>query len=305
VIKCFSWTHFFKQTTIEKYFRMGDQKTTSSQLSWELTDIEQRLGLRGGRFTSTNGILTFAIAAALTVVFYLILGNIPANLLADMLLYRGPIPYFIVFFSFWSLAILFVKNRKLYLQRKTLPMRITPDDHSFVLTSATVDIVRERIFLLVDDPRHFLLFNRIMTALASLKNLGQIADIENILRSQADRDESSVHTSYATIMGFVWAIPVLGFIGTVLGLSVAIGGFGSVLESASEPAQIVDALKVVTAGLGTAFETTLEGLVAALCIQLLITRQKRKEEEFLDECSEYCTRNIVGKLRFLPYEVKG
>ncbi len=108
-------------------------------------------------------------------------------------------------------------------------MRITPDDHSFVLTSATVDIVRERIFLLVDDPRHFLLFNRIMTALASLKNLGQIADIENILRSQADRDESAVHTSYATIMGFVWAIPVLGFIGTVLGLSVAIGGFLSLV----------------------------------------------------------------------------
>ena len=281
---------------------MNKSRSKSDRISWELDDIEQRIGMTGGRFTSTNGLFTFSLGAALTIFFYLMIKFVPENMLSDMLLYRGPIPYFIVLFSFWSLAILFAKKAKLDLQRRTLLMRITPDDASFALTSASVDTVKETIFSFVDDPRHFLLFNRIMIALASLKNLGQIADVENILRSQADRDESAVQTSYSAITGFVWAIPVLGFIGTVLGLSVAIGGFGDVLESVSEPAQIVAALKVVTAGLGTAFETTLEGLVAALCIQLLITRQKRKEEEFLDDCSEYCTRNIVGRLRFLPYE---
>lgn len=39
-----------------------------------------------------------------------------------------------------------------------------------------------------------------------------------------------METSYALVQGFVWAIPVLGFIGTVVGLSQAIGGFTAVLQ---------------------------------------------------------------------------
>ena len=41
-----------------------------------------------------------------------------------------------------------------------------------------------------------------------------------------------METSYSVINAFVWAIPVLGFIGTVLGLSQAIGQFGGVLQGA-------------------------------------------------------------------------
>jgi len=61
-------------------------------------------------------------------------------------------------------------------------------------------------------------------------------------------------------------------------------------------------LQIVTGGLAVAFETTLIGLVAAVMIQLLLTALKRKEELFLDECSEYCHRHIVSKLRTIPVE---
>ena len=141
---------------------------------------------------------------------------------------------------------------------------------------------------------------RLELAKEELKRLGSLT--EQVASTQAERDEASVQTSFATVTGFVWSIPVLGFIGTVVGLSIAIGGFAEVLNAASDTSQIVNALKGVTGGLGTAFDTTLEGLVAALIIQLFITRQRRKEEEFLDACSEYCTRHIVGKLRILPFE---
>jgi len=277
-------------------------KKEKDSICWELEDIEQRLGFHGARFTSTNGVFTFTAAALITAVAYFVIWLIPYDPLKKMLIFGGVIPYVIVFFSCWSIAILIVKSQKLKMQLKTLKASITPDDPNYVLTSATADTMKERIYSLVDEPHHFILFNRIMIALASLKNLGQVADIESILRSQAERDESSVHTSFATVTGFVWSIPVLGFIGTVMGLSVAIGGFANVLNAVSDTSQIVVALKGVTGGLGTAFETTLEGLIAALLIQLLITRQRRREEEFLDECANYCTRNIVGTLRILPYE---
>jgi biopolymer transport protein ExbB/TolQ len=135
-----------------------------------------------------------------------------------------------------------------------------------------------------------------------LRNLGQVTDVDEILRSQAEQDESTMQTSYSLLQAFIWAIPVLGFIGTVLGLSEAIGAFGEVLGGASDVSQLASALRGVTAGLSTAFETTLQALVAALFIQLILTLLRKSEEEFLDSCAEYCTRNVVGKLRVMPFE---
>lgn len=271
-------------------------------LSWVRHDPEQRIGFRGGRHTRVNNLLSFLIGGLLTIGFYVVLIPFNGTRLAAMFTQRGATPYLIVMFSCWSLTILFLKSRKLAFQRRALQQHVVPESHEFVLSSTTVDQVIQRIYQAVDDPKHFLLFNRIVVALSNLRNLGRVADVDDILCSQAEHEESAMETSYSVVQGFVWAIPVLGFIGTVVGLSSAIGGFGDVLSSANELSELSAALRVVTSGLNTAFETTLEALVAALVIHLLLTFLKKSEEEFMDECSDYCVRNIVGKLRVMPYE---
>jgi len=242
------------------------------------------------------------MALAGTVLFYLAIIPLHGNWAGQTFTERGPTPYAIVFFSFWSLAILLLKWRKLAMQRQALRFDVVPAEHDFVLSAHTVDQVEDRILATVDDPRRFVLYNRIMIALSNLKNLGRVTDVDEILHSQGEYDESTMETSYALVKGFIWAIPVLGFIGTVLGLSEAIGGFGAVLQASTDMSQIVDALKVVTGGLATAFETTLQALVAALGIQMLLTFLAKAEEEFLDNCSEYCLRKVVNRLRVMPYE---
>lgn len=269
-------------------------------LSWSRKDIEQRLCFRGGRFTTVNNSLAGVLGTAATVVFYALLLLVPNHPFALSFTQRGICPYFTIWLTFWSLAILFLKWRKLRLQRRALQFGVVPPQHDFVLSAANVDVVTSNIYATVDDPKHFVLFNRIMIALANLRNLGRVSDLDEILGSQAEQDESVMHTSYSILAAFVWAIPVLGFIGTVLGLSEAIGGFSEVLGGASDISQLTGALRGVTSGLATAFETTLQALVAALVIQLMLTALKKSEEEFLDSCGEYCMRNIVGKLRIVP-----
>ena len=170
----------------------------------------------------------------------------------------------------------------------------------FVLSPLTADEIIDRLYSISDDPAHFLLLNRIKRSLSNLKNIGRVADIDDILRSQAENDQNYTVSSYTLLQGFVWAIPVFGFIGTVLGLSSAIGGFGDVLASGAELGMLRDALQGVTGGLATAFETTLIGLVAAVMIQLALTLLRKAEEDFLDACDEYCHRYIVSRLRVLP-----
>lgn len=275
--------------------------TLDVPLSWSKRDIEQRIGFRGGRHTRVNGLVSFLAAIVLAVGFYAALVPIHGTHFANMFVQRGWVQYAIVFLTAWSLTILVLKWRKLALQRRALAFQILPPSAEFVLSSLTVDQVLRRMFEITDDPKHFLLFNRIAIALSNLRNLGRVTDIDDILRSQADNDASSLETSYSLVHGFVWAIPVLGFIGTVVGLSRAIGGFSGALTDNKNFESLSGALREVTSGLGTAFETTLVALIAALIVQLLITFMKKSEEEFLDQCSDYCLRNVVGRLRIMPF----
>lgn len=277
------------------------------ELHWEAQDFERKLGFRGAKYTGANPFLTFGIGALLAVAFYVALAPFADTAAGQMFFARRTraIPAAIVCLSGWSLAILFVKWRKLRLQMKALDFSMAPEHPGFVLSPLTADEIIERLHDICDDPRRFLLLNRIERSLSNLKNIGRVADVDDILRSQAENDENYTESTYTLVHGFVWAVPVFGFIGTVLGLSAAIGGFGEVLAGGAEIARLREALQSVTGGLATAFETTLIGLVAAVTIQLLLTGLKKREEDFLDACNEYCHLHIVSKLRTIPVEEEG
>ena len=170
-------------------------------------------------------------------------------------------------------------------------------DAGFALTPDTAPRVLERLYAVVDNPKHFLLFARIELALANLKNLRRISDLDEVLRAQAENEENSMESSYTNVKGFIWAIPVLGFIGTVLGLSSAFNEFRTLMAGSSDMNQIKEGLKGVTTGLSIAFETTMVSLAAALILQMLVNAVKKGEEDFLDECKDYSLRHIVTKLR--------
>ena len=275
-------------------------------LAWSQSDVENRFGFKGGRHTGVNHAFAFIIAILLTAIAYaltvFILQRLPfANTVAAMIL-RPSNQYTMVpatLFFFGGAAVLFLKNRKLKFQQRALSLSAVPADPEFVLTEATAATVLARIHSLVDHPRHFVLLNRIDRALSNLKNIGQVNDVSAILRAQAENDEDQVASSYTLLNGLVWAIPVLGFIGTVQGLSMAIGQFTQTLQASGDISLIRSSLQGVTAGLATAFETTLIALVFALILQLWITFQQKREMSFLDECNDYCHSHVVSKLRLI------
>jgi biopolymer transport protein ExbB/TolQ len=273
-------------------------------LSWTEQDIENRWGLfKGGRFTSVNKLFSFLLALMVAGVF----------LTAAVLLYNGgdnnsilhrlaeffarPNNRYATFpatlFFFWGVVIVLLKMPKLRLQRRALDLAAVPQNRDFALNEATARTVLERMRSLVDDTRHFILLNRIDRALSNLHNIGGVSDVSTILKSQADNDENQIASSYAVINAMIWAIPVLGFVGTVLGLSLAMGKF----NLSGDASRIQDSLAPVVAGLSTAFETTLVGLVFALMLHLLSDLMQQKETDFLDECNDYCHAHVVSKLR--------
>jgi biopolymer transport protein ExbB/TolQ len=276
------------------------------RFSWYRDDFEAKLGIRGGKFTRVSHLTWFLAATAITVGFYAILSPFPQAYIAQVFTQRGPFQYMEVFFAFWALLIVMAKWTKVRSQRKALEFKdLVPADLDFVLSPATVGQVTARLRQECDDPSRFILFARIEQALSNLKNMGQVGDLSNVLQSQASNDEDVMESSYSMIRGLIWAIPVMGFIGTVRGLGMAIGSFGGVLTDASDISQLRPALQGVTAGLSTKFDTTYVALVATLVIQLLLVMVRKGEEEMMDECKSYCQRNLVARVKLTPFDRMG
>lgn len=277
-------------------------KAPRLKLNWSRTDIEQRFGFHGGRFTTANSLFTFLLALLIAGSFYAALifwlrGLPKAKSFCDIFLERGVPTYFIVVFFCWSLAILFSKWMKLRGQRAALFIKPVPVDPDFVLNRDTAREVLLALRSNVDDTGHYVLLNRVDRAISNLQNIGRIGDVAEILRSQAEYDENQLASSYTLVNGFLWATPVFGFVGTVLGLSEAVRGFGGTLQGAADLSVLKGSLQTVTGGLGVAFETTLVALVCALATQLLISAMQMRESRFLDECNDYCHAHIISKLK--------
>lgn len=270
-------------------------------LNWGSEDIEQRVGVRGGKYTDVNLGLSLMVAGALAVLLFAVLRMLPepwqASRVVQMALERGWTPYAMLFLALWAMVTLWVKWRKLAFQRRAMGVEVIPRENDFALTRETAPEALRRLRGLVDNPARFMLFNRIERALQNLRNVGNVSDVSEMLRAQAENDESAVESSYALLEGVVWSIPVLGFIGTVTGLSGAIGRFGKVLGADADLGSLRDSLTLVTDNLGVAFDTTFLALVLALAVQMALTLLKKKEYAFLDECRDYSHENIISRLR--------
>lgn len=101
-------------------------------------------------------------------------------------------------------------------------------------------------------------------------NARQLADD---LREVSARDADAAHDSLQLVRIIVWAIPMLGFLGTVVGITQTLGGLDFTDGQAA-----VDRLK---SGLYVAFDTTAIGLVLSVVAIFLQFPVERAEQQLL------------------------
>lgn len=210
----------------------------------------------------------------------------------------GRIPIPITILSIWCLAFLAIKALKIRAQRASLSVHFVPADSAFVLTDATADAVIDAINRSADQPMRFLFLARCQNVLRMMRNLGRVSDVDDAFASRADQDDLGTDSGYTILRGFIWAIPVLGFIGTVVGLTQAMGQFGEALKAAGTDIDgITQQLTKVLGGLDTAFVTTAEALIAVIVIQILQTLVRRADERLSDDLRIACSNAVVTRVR--------
>jgi biopolymer transport protein ExbB/TolQ len=158
-------------------------------------------------------------------------------------------------------------------------MRILPEDvagHARTLQS------------LPEPEKSALLPRALLAALHRFGATGSISDASasahNICEGEADRLDSEL-----SLLRYVaWAIPAIGFIGTVRGI-------GDALAQAHRAMQ--GDLSGVTAGLGTAFNSTLIALLLSLILMFLLHHLQSEQERLVRDAESYLDERLLLSLR--------
>lgn len=116
-------------------------------------------------------------------------------------------------------------------------------------------------------------------------------ETHQMLNSQLEMMQFKLEVDYNLIRYISWLIPTLGFIGTVVGITLA-------LSYAGEPgvAETPEFLGVLTSKLAVAFHTTLVALIMSAVLVYAMHVVQGQEETVIQHCGEYCLNNFINKL---------
>jgi biopolymer transport protein ExbB/TolQ len=245
--------------------------------------------------TDPSLVVTGAIAVGATALFYLaVVQPLGGTRFGDLFGARGWVPYVITFLSAWSGVVLAEKLRRLSRQRDALELELLPPRIGTRITPGNAaDFVTHLGGL---GSRRGLLVERIQRALQHFEARRDARELQAQLENQAQSDADAVESSYAMLRVFIWAVPILGFIGTVVGIGAAVGGFSESVGGAVDLEVMKESIGSVTSGLSVAFDTTLIALVMSIPIMFASSAVQKLEEGFLSEVEDYCDEHLVRRL---------
>ncbi|MBN2544517.1 MAG: MotA/TolQ/ExbB proton channel family protein [Spirochaetes bacterium] len=119
--------------------------------------------------------------------------------------------------------------------------------------------------------------------------------VEDVFK-QADKSLENIE--YANVNYITWAIPSLGFIGTVLGISEALGNADEVVKAPDVAAQAF-AITDITTMLGVAFDTTLVALICSVPLFFMIQTIRSSESKFFISFEQKISTLIKERLKYL------
>ena len=189
---------------------------------------------------------------------------------------------------FWALAILIYKGVVIWRQQGQLDedllqlpgnMPIGPED-SRELIGRLQEMPHER--------RDFLLPSALLDAVQRFSATRNIQDAATAVRETCETHGDRLDSELSTIRYIAWAIPSVGFIGTVRGIGAALSQAHRAVEGD---------ITGVTQNLGVAFNSTFIALVLSIVMMFFIHQLQHRQERLIHDAVAYCQQNLINKLR--------
>jgi biopolymer transport protein ExbB/TolQ len=189
--------------------------------------------------------------------------------------------------ALWATAIIGFKVRQSLQERQFLNRPLLDvDSGTRILPEDTRQFSRS-LQALPSHEREYLVPRTLLAALQRFGSTQNIQDVSTAVREVCETQAARLDSELAMIRYIVWAIPSIGFIGTVRGIGQALGQAHRAVEG-----DIVG----VTVSLGVAFNSTFIALVISLFIMFIMHQLQLVQERLVLDTQSYCDVNLLRHL---------
>lgn len=230
-------------------------------------------------------IVTFGIYAAVL--------PIKSTFLGILLYERGFTQILAIFFGGMVLTITILKFIKIQLESKAFSKDLLPGN---IVLENPKSVQVEKLQQSLSSEKS-LLARRCSRVIAAYIVSGNRQTATEFAMEDSAFYSSTAETSYSIARILVWAIPLLGFIGTVVGISGAVNGFSGFLQQSSDIDQIKQGIGDVTSGLAIAFDTTLLALFVSVLVMIPLVFIERQESRLLLAIDIYINDKLLPRLK--------
>jgi len=189
---------------------------------------------------------------------------------------------------FWALVIIGMKASRTMKERALL-------DRELLQVSAGTSILPEDarhyarpIQALPEKEQSFLLPRALQVALHRFGTTRSVQDVSATVRAVCESESDRLESELTIVRYIAWAIPSIGFLGTVRGIGTALG----------QAQQAVNGdIMGVTMSLGVAFNSTFVALVTSIMLMFLLHQLSLIQDRLVLDSEHYCDEHLVRYLQ--------
>lgn len=234
-------------------------------------------------------LLSIIFASALMVV--IVLANDDENPSRLLTMLGGTMPEGLIqgatyFFFFFGMLEIAHANSKITHEYDSFEAHLLPEKENWVLSPDDVNQLKLNMQQL-EHTNKFLLTDLIKKACTKYRLSKSSSEVLGLVEAQVKIYASDMESEQEFIRYCAWAIPSVGFIGTVIGIAASLGY--------ANEAGTTEGINKMTSMLAVAFDTTLVALFLSIFLMLGIHYTHRRQDHLFAKMSNYMIDNLINR----------
>jgi biopolymer transport protein ExbB/TolQ len=193
-----------------------------------------------------------------------------------------------IILMFWALAILWYRMREQREERRLLDANLLKLPEGMKILPEDTREYGRQLEELPPFERNRLVPRALLAALARFGATRNVQDVSTVAHGVCQSEADRLDSELSMLRYIAWAIPAIGFIGTVRGI-------GDALSQAHKA--VTGDISGVTEGLGVAFNSTLIALLLSILLMFLLQALQRTQERLVLDTETYLDTRVIRNMQ--------
>lgn len=188
----------------------------------------------------------------------------------------------------WASTMIAMKSSILRKDQRLLRVDLIPRAEGTRILPADAREYARRLESLPEGQRASLLPRTLLAALYRFSATGRIQDVSETTRALCAAESDRLDSELSMLRYIAWAIPSIGFIGTVRGIGEALG---------QAHQAVAGDIAGVTQSLGVAFNSTFIALLISIVLMFMLHQLQLTQERFVLDAETYLDQHLIQHMR--------